>query len=153
MQLNLEFRPTPVVISAVRSSVAMIVERYLSDRDVATRIAIATQELLENVLRHSQDGDAELSVHADQDTHRVVIETRSKADAAKVDDLARRIREMLAHDAMEYYAQTIAAVAESEEDGGLGLARIYAEADMTLDVQRVAEEVRVIATTRLGEAA
>ena len=44
--------------------------------------------------------------------------------------------------------------AGTDDDGGLGLARVYAEAEMSLDVQSEGDTVRVIASTaRLGEAA
>ena len=166
MHLELNFRPTVQIITVVRNSVMRLYERVLEDPDVSARIALATHELLENTLRHSVDGNAMLhitvegavgdglnSLGASKPPH-ITIETRNRASAANIADLTAQALEMDASDANTYLIELMGRCADSDEDGGLGLARIRAEAEMDIAVKTEGDCVSIIASmTNLGAAA
>lgn len=167
MHLELNFRPTVQIITVVRNSVMRLYERVLNDPDTSARIALATHELLENTLRHSVDGNAMLhiSVEGPQDAaqdgdrgkggaQRITIVTRNRATAANIADLTAQAAEMDVQDANAYLIDLMGRCAERDEDGGLGLARVRAEAEMDIAVKTEGDCVSIIAsTTNLGAAA
>ncbi len=161
MHLELTFSPTVPVISVVRNSVMRLYEGVLRDPDASARIALATHELLENTLRHSIDGHAMLHIRVEpandgcsDGPRRIVIETRNRATAANIAGLNAQAAEMDAQDANAYLIELMGRCAEREEDGGLGLARIRAEAEMDIAVRTDGDCVSIIATTtNLGAAA
>ncbi len=155
MYFELNFQPTPQTIGVVRRSVMSLYERILGDAEASARIGLATHELLENVLRHSVGGQTTLHICAeDGPSGRVTIETRSRATEVGIADLRARAAAMASCDAETYYANVMVECATRDDDGGLGLARIRAEGEMTLDVQADGDYVSVVASTMpLGKAA
>jgi hypothetical protein len=148
MQLEMSFRPTIQIITIVRRSVMSLYERVLGDSDMSARVGLATHELLENVLRHSLGGDTTLQIRTTQDQPaRVIIETKNRAGQESIETLKAHAAAMAACDPMDYYASVMSACALRDDDGGLGLARIRAEAEMSLDVQTDGESVHIIAST------
>lgn len=155
MHLELNFRPTVQIITVLRNSVMRLFERVLANPDASARIALATHELLENTLRHSSDGNAVLHISLDgaHAPRRVTIVTRNRATPANIADLAAQAAEMDALDAQTYLMELMLRCANSDEDGGLGLARVRAEAEMDIAIETEGDCVSIIATTDLGEAA
>jgi hypothetical protein len=148
MRLELSFRPTVPIITAVRRAVMSLYERALGNADVSARVGLATHELLENVLRHSIGGETTLQIRTTADVPaRVVIETRNRAEQRAIDTLKAHAAAMATTDPHVYYCEVMAACALKDDDGGLGLARIRAEAEMQLDVETDGDSVRIIATT------
>lgn len=154
MHLELSFRPTVQTIGVVRRALMTLCEPTMS-RDASARVALATHELLENVLRHSVDGETILTVRSYEGPQpRTTITTYSRATPAKIAELKALTAKMVGTAPREFYLAMMMARADSDDDGGLGLARVYAEAEMMLDVQSEGETVKVIASTlRLVEAA
>jgi hypothetical protein len=154
MHLELSFHPTIQTIGVVRRTIMTLCEPTI-DRDASSRVALATHELLENVLRHSLDGDTILTVRAYEGPHaRITVTTYSRATPAKIAELKAFTAQMAQSKPDEFYLAVMMSRANTEDDGGLGLARVYAEAEMSLDVQSDGDTVKVIASTaRLGEAA
>ena len=154
MHLELSFRPTVQTIGVVRRAIMTLCEPAM-DKDASARVALATHELLENVLRHSVDGDTILTVRSYEGPHaRITVTTYSRATPAKIAELKAFTARMAGAKPDEFYLALMVARAGTDDDGGLGLARVYAEAEMSLDVQSEGDTVRVIASTaRLGEAA
>lgn len=154
MQLEMSFRPTIQLITIVRHTVSSLYERILGDAEASQRIALATHELLENTLRHSTDGNAVLNIRVDHAARRVVIETRNRATEEKIAGLVAQAAEMNSRDANDYFVDIMGRCAARDEDGGLGLARIRAEAEMNIAVETDGDCVTIIAsTTKLGAAA
>lgn len=151
MQLELNFLPTVQVITLVRRSVMSLYESFL-DKDASGRIGLATHEMLENVLRHSVTGETTLQIRADKPNGRVTIETRNRASEANIAEIKARASSMGDRDPIAYYTETMLECADSEKEGGLGLARICAEAGMKLDVRTEGDCVCVVATTAVGTA-
>lgn len=154
MHLELSFRPTVHTIGVVRRAITTLCEPAM-DRDASARVALATHELLENVLRHSLDGDTILTVRSYEGPHaRITVTTYSRATPAKIAELKAFTSRMFGQAPDEFYRAVMMSRADSEDDGGLGLARVYAEAEMSLDVQSEGDTVKVIASTpRFGAAA
>lgn len=162
MYLELSFRPTVQLITVVRRSVMSLYEHELGSSDASARIGIATHEMLENVLRHSSGGETTLQIRTEslEDTSAdkvVVIETRNRAKTDTIEALKAHAAAMTKMGPQAYYLQVITESIGHEEDGGLGLARIRAEAEMSVNIETDGDVVRVIATTKfprgLGAAA
>jgi len=151
MYLELSFKPTVQMITVIRQSVMSIYERALNDADASARVGLATHEMLENVLRHSVGGETTLQIRT-KDLDKIVIETRNRADRRAIDTLKAHAAAMVGIDPGDYYLRVMTECANSDEEGGLGLARIRAEGEMTVDVEEDGEFVRVIATTTIAPA-
>ncbi len=154
MQFELTFQPTIPLVTVIRRTVTSIFDRVLGDRERSARLALATHELLENVVRHSTDGQTTLQIHSSEDTRgRVTIETRNKARREDITDLTAQALAMATADPEVFYLELMVERADSADDGGLGIARIRAEADMLVDVYDEGEYVRIVASMPLSDAA
>lgn len=133
-RLEIRFSPSVTLISGVRRFVSQFYEEVLGDPDIADRVALATHELLENASRYSVDGETRtlLEIVRTPQTS-VSVRTWNRATPAQIfvlhgmfDDMAR------SGDAFEYYQAAMRRTAKSTRGSGLGLARVWAEANMAL---------------------
>jgi hypothetical protein len=133
---ELRFRPSVELISLVRRFVADFYQKVMQDGDAAGRLALATHELLENAAKYSSDGEAMLCITIDRDAGTVVVRTTNRASSSRLDALRTCFDEIAtAPDATILYAQMMRRSAvRTSGSGGLGLARIWAESDMVLDL-------------------
>jgi len=145
---ELMFKPSIELISVVRRFVAEFYSRVLSDVDTASRLELTTHELLENAAKYSCDGSATLYVELDRDRKTVCVRTTNRATPEQIASLKHWFKEITAApNADELYAEMIRRTAVKDSgSGGIGLARIWAESDMKmqLDVEgdRVVVEAR-----------
>src|SRR5689334_16055612 len=83
---ELNFRPNVALVSVVRRFVSEFYQRFLSDPDGTSRVALATHELLENAVKYSKDGETTIRIdvdqHADPKTVRIVL--RNRAEPANI---------------------------------------------------------------------
>jgi hypothetical protein len=152
---ELSFRPNVALVSVIRRFVVEFYRRFLGDADATSRVALATHELLENAVKFSTDGETTIRIEVHQDVvpHVVDIELRNRAEPQNI----AAMREILdgvarAPDALAFYHQLLVTRAKvSDRSGGLGLARICAEAEMHLSHRVVDGDVTVIqARTSVG---
>src|SRR5258708_9377202 len=66
LRLQLRLEADPVLVSVTRRFVEEALKRFISDRDLVSRVAMTAHELLENAAKYTRDRAAELSVTLDQ---------------------------------------------------------------------------------------
>ncbi len=150
--VELKFSPSPDLIPIVRRFVSAFYERVLNHADAASRLALTTHELLENTVKFSLDGisSVHLGVTPLGDVTLVTIRPITRCGERDRENVARIVEEMKqSTDMGDYYQQVMRKNARRRDGSGLGLARIAAEAEMTLECEIEGEELRLIASARL----
>jgi hypothetical protein len=149
---ELNFRPNVALVSVVRRFVTEFYQRFLSDPDGTSRVALATHELLENAVRYSRDGETTIRIALEEvSPKRVRIRLHNRAEQTHL----AAIREILdgvakTDDVLAFYQALIASKAKQRQSSGLGLARICAEGEMTLTYSIDDDQVVIEATTIVG---
>lgn len=132
--LSLDFRPHGEFVSQTREFVHDLYRRLLSDPDEADRVALTTHELLENLVKYADDGPSSVNIalRRDDDGTTVGIETRNSIAPERLTDLRDLLDRIVdSENPIGFYDELIASSVD-RSGSGLGLARIRAEADMTL---------------------
>ena len=100
---------------------------------------------------YSKNGQSTLRVEVTTEGPRAVVSlrTQNRASAEDIDALEDRLREITeAADAAAYYQMVLRRSSRLRDQSGLGLARVYAEAQSQMSVEREADDsVTVLATT------
>jgi two-component sensor histidine kinase len=153
VNLELRFQPTVELISSTRRFVQAYFQPLISDPDVVSRIGLATHELLENILKYATDGRTVTRVDLvdDGDDRTLSIETTSAVTPERRAGLEEIFTEMAnASDALSYYQLTMGRARHRRQGSGLGLARIWAEAEMTLSIGFSGDSVTIRAIATLS---
>lgn len=133
--LEIAFQPTVTTINEARRLVLSLFGPLLGSEDLAGRAALATHELLENALKYSSDGSTVIRVelsHASR-TSTLTVETRNLVSDVRRAGLDEAFAEMRTFaSAHGYYQHTMRRTRSLRDRSGLGLARIWAEGEMTL---------------------
>src|SRR5258708_12850505 len=130
---ELTFRPSIELISIVRHFVADFY-RKVTNEDAASRLALATHELLENAAKYSTDGAAELGVCIDAAEGTVSIRMKNRASPERIRLLRGCFDEMAsAASAAALYADMLRRTAVRETgSGGPGPSPTSPASDPTL---------------------
>jgi hypothetical protein len=152
---ELRFCPSTDLITTVRLFVESFYLKVMDDRDVASRLALTTHELLENAAKYSSDGEVRLHVQVDRESGTVEVRTANRAAPAPIQRLRACFDEIAAApDAAVLYAEMLRRTAKlTTGSGGLGLARIWAESEMAIHLVVAGDQVEIhargpIATSR-----
>ncbi|HWM88283.1 MAG TPA: hypothetical protein VNO33_20655 [Kofleriaceae bacterium] len=150
--VELQFCPSPELIPIVRRFVSTFYERLLSQPDAASRLALATHELLENTVKFSLDSVSSIHLGVARGAEGIEISVRTRnrcsdLDRASATAIIDEIK--AAPDAFAYYQQVMRKNARRRDGSGLGLARVCAEAEMTLDCEVDRDELILVARARL----
>jgi len=137
LSLEMAIAPDTERISTARRVVDDLTGHVAPGEDAAWRLAMATHELLENVLKYG--GPEKASVRLDfgvKDGARVAsLRVRNRSTVDNIATLKQIIGAI--HDAPDPWAFYIAAMEETSKrthGSGLGLARIRAEGEMAIDL-------------------
>jgi hypothetical protein len=150
---ELRFRPSTDLISVVRGFVEEFYMKVMDDPGVASRLALATHELLENAAKYSTDGEAAIHVEVRRST--VYVRACNRAAPAQIDLLRRCFDEIsAAPNARELYARMLQRTAVlASGSGGVGLARIWAESEMAIRLEVTGDQVAIHAEGALAPSA
>lgn len=146
--VELHFSPSLELIPVVRRFVASLYERLLSDPDAASRIALATHELLENTVKFATDGASWVHLEANglEEATQITLRISNRSTTRDREIVVGLVREMQsAADPFEFYQTVMRKNARRTDGSGLGLARICAEAEMTLDCELDGDRLTVVA--------
>jgi anti-sigma regulatory factor (Ser/Thr protein kinase) len=143
---------TPRVVGVVREFIATLSERVLGDRDVASQAEIAIHELLDNATRYATDGEASVRVELrERSGPFVTIRTRNRVTEDHARRVAARIDQLrTSGDPMRFYVGLMGR--NKERSGGLGLGRVAAESEMTLEMAYTGDVLEVAAVHVRGAA-
>jgi hypothetical protein len=145
LSFDLDFRPSSQLITIVRQFVVSFFETTMGDADTASRLAVVTHELLENAVKYSKEGAAKLSVGVDDARRTVDVRVYNRATQPQIAKLRAHFAEIhAAKDAQGHYVSLLHRSARVKVgSGGLGLARIWAEGDMTLRLSVAGDRVQI----------
>jgi hypothetical protein len=149
----MHFSPSFALISSAREFVAQFYDAILDDPDATSRVALTTQELLENATKYSSDGSTvlQIDVTRDESGHVISVRTSNDTTPAHLSELQRRFDDMnRSTDAFGYYTDLMVRTARRPEVSGLGLARIRAEGEMDVRCNIMGSEATITARTRVG---
>jgi hypothetical protein len=136
-------------VTDVRRFVDKLHRRFVHNIDDASRLVMATHELLENAVKFSADGTATLRIEI-VDGAELCITTTNRARTADVETLITIAAELdAAPDAMAFYVELMSR--DPRGQGGLGLGRVAAEGEMRVRLELRQDLVEVSAKARLSE--
>lgn len=150
--VDLACEPDLNQVSSVREFVESYYKTVIQDDAIICRMAVAAHELLENAAKYSTGGLSHLRIRmrGGAKPRLLSVSVSNFADPARLDDLKGTIAELdSSTDAFETYQDYMSRATRRTEGSGLGLARIRAEADMTLVLELQGDQVCVRAVASL----
>jgi hypothetical protein len=146
---DLSVAPHPRLVSSVREFVEGVIGRLIQDPDAIFRVAMTAHELLENGVKYGTSQRIVVGVSVDRRVDGFDVTVRVTNDATEDD--VHRLRTGIATvgaapDPLLLY-QTLMMQHVPGDRSGLGLARVRAEGEMSLDLE---VEGRVITIQAVG---
>ena len=145
---HLVFRPNIKLVSTVRRFTGEFYRRVLVDQELASRLALATHELLENAVAYAQDDETAIRIEVEGDL--LSVRTWNKGTAERIAAIKTNIdRVMAAPDPDLYYQEQMLVASKRTDGSGLGLARVRNEAEMQLSYEIDKDKVCIRAVTKI----
>jgi hypothetical protein len=149
---DLSIDPNPRFVSVVRRFVEATFERLLEDPEVVYRVAMTAHELIENAAKYSLGSKALLRVSFQREGEAALVSLylANETTANHIDRLRERVAAIAnAPDPFLHYQRLMRLTARTSDESGLGLARIRAEAEMSLSLDIRGSTVGLLATARV----
>lgn len=143
---ELSFSPNMDLVNVVRRFAEAFYERLLDDPSLTARISLTTHELLENAIKYATDGQSWLrtDVRSDGKTFTIEVATRNRSDRKSAAELKARFEEFEAiKDPSAFYLSLMRRSTAQSDTSGLGLGRILAESEMTLNCELKDDDVLI----------
>jgi anti-sigma regulatory factor (Ser/Thr protein kinase) len=145
---HLVFRPNIKLVSTVRRFTRDFYQRVLADQELASRLALATHEMLENAVTYANDDETAVRIDVDDDV--LSIRTWNRAAPERITAIKAGIDQvMAAPDPEAYYQEQMLIAAKRTDGSGLGLARVRNEAEMSLSYEIDNDRVCICAVTKI----
>lgn len=145
---HLVFRPNIKLVSTVRRFTGEFYRRVLVDQELASRLALATHEMLENAVTYANDEETAIRIEVEGDL--LSVRTWNRAAPERLSALKSSIDDvMAAPDPDHYYQEQMLIAAKRNNGSGLGLARIRNEAEMNLSYELDNDRVCIRAVAKI----
>jgi two-component sensor histidine kinase len=150
---DLVFSTNPRLVPIVRRFVNDFYKELFEDAELVSRLALATHELMENVVKYAAEPEGQLTIEVTPEASdpKAVIRVRNRAsdeDVSRVGDLMAALAQ--SQDPFQFYLELMARTAR-RPDSGLGLARIRAEGEMSLSHTLTEGRLEITATASLAK--
>lgn len=134
VDFRLEVQMRLQYLTSIRRTVCDMTQAVVQDADLASRLALATHELLENALKYAVDEHQPVTLKLWVDAGgQAQVEVENASTLALFQNLQAYIHKLQSEaDPVESYHRLLAASMHQTTGSGLGLARILAESEMTL---------------------
>ena len=151
--MRFDFSPESRLIARTSKYLCDVYGSMLADPDASARVMLTAHELLENAAKYSTDGVGQLHVELAEEAGGlgvVSIRSSNRAQPERLSDLRQFFEESgQCPDAVALYDRMIARSTTRSFGSGLGLARIQAEAEMSLSYSLRGDEVTITAEARM----
>jgi hypothetical protein len=151
VQLRLEHPPSNRMIGSTRRYIEELCIPLVGE-DAASRVAMTTHELFENLAKYAEGRlrRLEIAIVSHKNLYHVRIAATNRAKPDRLDDLERILTEVSSSTDprathLSYMNRSVART----EGSGLGLSRIRAEGDMEIGYSRSGDEIVVWAESTL----
>ncbi len=125
--LNLTFGPKWENVSNIRNFVAEILSTGIVDLDDAKKVATASSELVENVVKYSVAGGAVIDIKKDPDAGKVSLTIKNIAALKNIQTFESIYKTVIDGDPKEVYKKMMLRSFSDPDHSQLGLARIRYE--------------------------
>jgi len=140
----------PLLVSVTRRFVEESLGRFVDDRSLISRVAMAAHELLENAAKYAADRNADLSVTVEgpEGAGTITLRLSNQTSTGHLSRLRDAFVELNnCSDPMTLYVDVMRRNAQRPSASGVGLARILAEGEMKLGLTVTGETATIVAQT------
>lgn len=152
LSFDLSIDPNPRFVSVVRRFIESAFDKVIDDPEAVFRVAMTAHELMENAAKYSFGSKATLKASFKADGAGGAYVTLCLVNAttpAHIERLKERIAAMNGEDPFVHYQKLMRENSRKVDESGLGLARICAEAEMSLGLEVSGETVAIVASARI----
>lgn len=125
--LNLTFGPKWENVSNIRNFVAEILSTGIVGLDDAKKVATASSELVENVVKYSAMGGAVIDIKKDPAAGKISLTIKNVADIKEIETFESIYKTVIDGDPKEVYKKMMLRSFNDPKNSRLGLARIRYE--------------------------
>lgn len=133
------------VVSTVRRFATELCRHYLHDAETASRVGVATHELLENAVKYAGADEAllDFSVTPGGADALVDVRTTNRASDENITRVERLVDLLERAELRHSYRSMLEASVTEPQRFGLGLPRVVAEAEMNLSCEAGTDDIEV----------